>query len=41
MNFNGMTNQSMGVNTNPFAAQPFYGTSLSNQPQINDPFGSL
>jgi len=29
------------MNNNPFAAQPSYGNSLSNQQQVNDPFGSL
>jgi hypothetical protein len=41
MGFNGMNNQATNIGTNPFAAQPFYGTSLSNQQQVNDPFGNL
>jgi hypothetical protein len=41
MTFGGMGNYPTSVNNNPFAAQPSYGSSLLNQQQVNDPFGSL
>ncbi|CAF0845233.1 unnamed protein product [Adineta ricciae] len=40
-NFAHMTQQASSFSTNPFAAQPSYGTSFFNQPQLNDPFSSL
>lgn len=47
MGFGGMGAQSMGANTNPFAAPTSFGNSpfgqqpKTNQQQVNDPFGNL
>ncbi|CAF2374273.1 unnamed protein product [Rotaria sp. Silwood2] len=41
MGFNSMSDQPTNVNTNPFAAQTLYGTTVVNQQQIDNPFGDL